>query len=368
MSRPRNLDDLKRLDLTISGDPSVYMKNVSVTVDIQRSDAQYLKPGDLQVYVDLSGITGEGEKNVQVKCETPYGKVVKIVPDTIKITVEKLKSQVVPVQFIPTGDLPAGYWRGPETLSVSKLELKGAVSDVSRVAKAIVQVSMDNRTDNFNSACSFVLLDENGGTVSPGSMEMTPPNCTVSFDVLPTKEVPVDTNLSYKGSPAKGYAVAGPPQITPATVRIAAPRDVLDTITSVTLGRVDIGDATVTAPYTVEVELPDGVHAATSGSVTVTVPIDLKMVTRTMSGLPITIAHDPGVKPDQAYAGSVTFTCPELFADSLDESLMLLAADATGKGAGTYTLLVTAAYGDADMRVTVKNAPAVEVKLVAASP
>lgn len=368
MSQPRKMEELHKQELTIQGDPSVYMKNVSLTIDIKRSDAQYLKAGDVQVWIDLSGITGEGEQYVSVNSYTPYGNVTKTVPDKIPITVEKLTSRIIPVSFQPTGELPAGYWMGPETVTPLFLEVKGAFSDVTRVRTAIVQVSLDKRTESFNSACSFVLVDEDGGTVLPGGMELNPPNCTVKFDVLPTKEAPVDTGFSCEGSPARGYEISGPPQVSPATVMIAAPQDVLDAIASVSPGRVDIGGATGPVTATVAVELPEGVHAAMPGSVSVTVPIDMKMVTRTLSGLPVRISHGPGVKPDKAYEGSVTITCPELYADGLDESLLLLTADATGRGAGTHTLAVTAAYGDPDKRVTVVSAQDVKVKLVAASP
>jgi hypothetical protein len=112
-----------------------------------------------------------------------------------------------------------------------------------------------------------------------------------------------------------------------------------------------------------------GTYAVAGSSVTVTVRIGLKMTTSTMSGLPIEFTGlAGGLKPDKAYYGSVTFSCPELSVPGLDGSKMHLKADATGLGAGTQTLSLTASYDDPEAGVVgiVPNPAQITVKIVSA--
>jgi len=370
MEQPHGFPQLKSTGLTVEGDLSGYLKNVSVSIELPRNEVQLLKQSDIRVWIDLSGITQEGKQNVKVTAESPRGTIKGITPETISVTVEKIAKRDVPVSFETTGELPAGYWAGIAQVTPSLLQISGAVSDVEKVDKAVVRVSLDNLTKDFSSAVDFILLDRNAGTVSAAGLESNPTNCIVSLPVFPTKAVPVDAGMSLNGSAAKGYEVLGV-SVSPGSIEIAGPAGMLAGISSLIPGRTEIDGAKGSFSKIQAVELPSGTYAVAGTSVTVTIRIGLKMTTSTMSDLPIEFTGlTSGLKPDKAYYGSVTFSCPELSVPGLDSSRMHLKADAAGLGAGAQALSVTASYDDPEAGVVdiVPNPAQITVKIVSAAP
>jgi YbbR domain-containing protein len=345
-----NMSQLESAGLTIKGG---YQRTVSVSVDLPRNEVQLLKPGDIHVTLNLTGIADAGKQTVRLQANSPRGSNAHANPDTIDVTVETLEKRTVPVVCEATGALPAGYWCPTPTASPQSLQISGALSDVEKIDRAVVQVPLGNLTKDFSSAEDFLLVDSTGATVSQTGLTLDPPNCIVSFAVLPMKTVPIDATNCLTGNPAQGYEVKGSPQLSASSIEIAAPADILSKIDSLPLGRVDVGGRTTDATELAPVELPQGVQAVSINSVTVTVKIGMVIVKRTVVGIPISFTGMAnGLKPDKNYTGSVTFTCPELSVPGLKLASFHLVADATGKGAGTQTLTVSASYDDASAGLT----------------
>ena len=344
---------LNSLDLTVKGDIAAYLKNVSVTIDLHRKEQQGFTKDNIRAWIDLSGISTEGKHDLKVNVQATRGTVKSWSPQTISVTVERLETIEVPVSIATTGVLPADYWMGEASVSPATLKISGAMSEVEKVRKAVVQIPLSGLKSDFSSSSDFSLLDADGLALPAAGLKMDPPNCLVSFPVLPTKLVLIDASNAFKGVPAKGYQVDGQPVLSADRIRIAAPAAVLESISSLPLNAVDISGAKNNTTSLATVQLPGGVYAVAGNSVTIVVKIAMKTVTQNMSGLPIEITGlADGMKADRAYAGSVTFTCPELYVSSLKASSMHLRADASGKGAGIQTLTVTASYDDPQAGVT----------------
>jgi YbbR domain-containing protein len=374
IGQPIGLTQLENKGLTIKSNIAALLEDARVDVALNRGDeARLWQSGGMHIWVsvDLSGITQEGPNSVKVNYSSSAGTIKAFSPDTISVTVEKIKKRAVPIVFSPTGALPDGYWMGDAAILTPQsqvVQISGAVSDVNKVVKAIVQVPLDGRTEDFKEACDFVLVDGDGATVPSSGLHPDPQNCIVEFSVLPTKEVRINTTNSVYGNPAKGYELSGLPIPSSSTMKIAAPADILSKIDSVQLGRVDIGSASGDVTALAAVQLPEGVHAVNGNTVSVVVKIVPKMVTRTIRDVPIEFKGlAAGLQPDGSYTGTLTYTCPELSVPDLKADFFHLVVDATDLGAGQHTLAVTASCDDADAGVTLLTpSPAeISVKLTA---
>lgn len=348
-AQPRTLHDInirinnetamKQANLTIKGDKSQYFQPVDVTLQVPRRELGLLKDSDVTLWVDLSTVTHDGTQKVKINATSTRGTVLHVDPDTVTLNIERLSTKMVPVSVDLTGTLPQNYWNSTPQLDKTSLVITGARTDIDQVERATVTVSLDNLTGSVSRPCDYTLLDANGAVVALGNMSLDPPNDIVNVQVYPTKTVPVRAEDRFYGSLPDGYertsVTVDPPQI-----QVAAPADVLASLSEVVVPRINLNNATSTFNLTqLTPELPKGAQFVGTGTVMVTVGVQMKMTTVTLPNLRVTVTGlDSGLTVDEKLTASVNVTCPELYSSRVRDTRVHLYVDANGLTAGTHAL------------------------------
>jgi YbbR domain-containing protein len=338
----RGENALKLNNLTLKGNKNDYLKPISLTVNVARSDIPILKEVDITAYIDVSNITRDGPQKVKIIPYSPKGTVLYVTPDTITVTVEKQSTKMVPVECDLTGTLPEGFWSSSPEVTPKTLEITGPLTDVQNVDRAKVQVSLDNLTSSLSTPRDYILLDKLGQPLSGAGLEFNSPNCIVNLQVLPKKSIKVVADNSLSGNLASGYEITDI-KIYPATVEVAGPADVLNTMDTINVPRIDIEDMLSNFNIYKALELPKGVRAIAESGVTVSVKIGMKMTTVTLGNLPVSVTGlGQGLKVSDKITSSALLTCPELYSKNVIASKVHLYVDASDLTAGKHTLSIRA--------------------------
>ncbi len=326
---------------------------VNVTVDIPRNQFKNLSRDSIRAIVSLAGITSEGRKSLKVSISTPFGTLKSQSVSTLAVDIERTDSKPVPVKWEKEGELPDGYWREDSpTLAPEFVNVTGARSLVALVKSARVVVDLTGLTEKLSASRKIELLDETDRVIDldRAGLSLDYTNCIIDLEVLPTKKVKVDVSKSLNGSVAKGYSIAGQPEVSTTEVVIAGPRSVLDTIESVSPEPIDVTGANSDISVSKPLILPEGVRAVGESTVTVLINIEENMTEVTLQDLPVHVLNlAPGLKVDsKQLRATVTVTCPELLAPKIKASMVRLTVDATGLDARTHTLAIHAEYNAED--------------------
>ena len=179
-------DELQSKNLTVQGNRSQLLPDVTVEVKAKITDYKNLDASSINATVSLRSISKPGTYQLRIYATAQNGNVVSVSPREVIIEVDDLAAKTVPINVDFVGTLPDSYWRGTPTLSSESLIVRGAAEDVAKVVKAKCPIMLTDRTTSYNESVSLILLDENGDTVDSGLFIDVLPSVVVKMDVLKT--------------------------------------------------------------------------------------------------------------------------------------------------------------------------------------
>ena len=201
-----NQSALKTYGLALLDNPTEELSNISVVVEVPQADYAYATADNVQVTLDLSGIRTAGTREVRLKASTSYGKVVRILPDTIPLTFEALDSRQIPINVQISGEIRDDMWYNINRSNPSSVTISGAASVVQNIAKAYVYVDVTGAEQSFEVPERYVLLDRDGNEISQSMLDRSSTSVSASVDVYPTKEM---SHLHRRGQCGHGPAGGG---------------------------------------------------------------------------------------------------------------------------------------------------------------
>lgn len=199
--------------------------------------------------------------------------------DSVKLNIEEKTFKTLQIRTDTTGTVKEGYILGESTLDQNLIEISGPESIISQVKRAAVTVNVSGFTNRIDSDSEIRLYDEDDRIVSSASIDKSISKVRVTVEILETKTVPINWNVS--GTPARGYQVAGELDATRNNVLIAGRSKTIANIDSIDIPetKLDITGATENVEELINLKdyLPDGVILAEEGFqgvVRVTVPVE----------------------------------------------------------------------------------------------
>jgi YbbR domain-containing protein len=196
----------------------------------------------------------------------------------VTVSIEDAKSKQFIVTPTTEGVVADGYALGDVTISGSNvLKVSGPTTVVSRISKAIAAINIDGMSQNLSDNVVPVLYDEDGNEVDTTKLTLSRTTVTVSAMILGTKKVSI--NLTAKGTPADGYALAGI-SLSASSVWIKGATATINPITAIEIPSdvLDISGASVSLETTINITdyLPSGVALLDSGDATISVYVDIE--------------------------------------------------------------------------------------------
>ena len=232
----RNLTALENSNLILMNTDKDHM-TVNIKVKGYGEQLNNISKGDFSAYIDVLGY-GEGITNAKVEVVGPTGvEIVSSYPSQVACNIESVISKVMDVLVQYEGSQEKDYYRSAPTLNPSSVKVTGPRSVVDSANRAIATINIDGVTDSLTKTVPVRIYD---GTDTEIFMSVPTDNVEVTVPVYPTKYVNLVPLIT--GEPEVGYELVNT-TINPGKVKIAARKDILDSIKELNVAELDITGA-----------------------------------------------------------------------------------------------------------------------------
>lgn len=289
VNNPDKVTEIANIPITFTGEDALFRnKTLMMTSDRNRtvtlsfrgsmSDLFRLTSESVKVVVDLSALTTAGEFAVNYTVVYPLGlqngQVTEAtMGNTIPVTVDLLETKPVIPKL--TGDITAseGYLRGQVKLEPSVLNITGPSKLLETVSYAEIELPpMDPISTTFTGTLPFKLYDKDGRKISTELITADISAVDVTVPIMKYKQVAV--KLVFKD----GGGLTEEENITcnyePKMITVAGDAEVLDKMSFVQLGTIELEDLLEPTTEEYPIVLPGGVELK-SGETAVKVEIDI---------------------------------------------------------------------------------------------
>ena len=329
--------------LALLEDPADELTDLSVMIEVSQAEFSSVTKDNVMVTLDLSNARREGIQEVPLKAVTSYGRVVKVMPSKVELSLEALDSRVIPVNVQIIGKPEKDRWYKVNRSNPSSLTIKGPASVVQRIASAYVYIDVTGARSGFTAAEQFVLLDSDGDVIPQDMLERSASSISVSVDVYPTKEIPLDTAVDsvITGQPKEGYEVVGI-AMQPAALTVAAEQELLDSIDMLHIDPISVEGLSQSFSARADVATLSSFKSISADEVYVTVTIAEETVGAWVEDVKVSyINKGDGLKFSTEDARvRVYVSGPRSAVEELRQMGFVATLDLAGLGAGEYSMAV----------------------------
>ena len=330
--------------LALLEDPGDQLDDVTVMIEVSQADFANVTNNNVQVTLDLSNARRTGDQNLTLKATTSYGRIVKIIPSTVAVSVEEVDSRVIPVNVKMTGSPAKDCWYKVNRSNPTVLTIKGPASVVQSIASAYVYCDVTGARSSFTAAEQYVLVDSEGNEIPQEMLERSSSSISVSVDVYPTKEIPIDSALErvISGQPADGYVVQSV-TIQPDTLTVAAEQELLDNINALLIEPVSVEGANQSFSARADVSTLSSFKSISADEVYVNVTIAEETVGAWIEDVKVSYANKGEGLILTAPVSSVRVyvTGPRSAIEELKQTGFAATVDLSGLEAGSHSLVMT---------------------------
>ncbi len=236
---------------------------VDVVIEGDRAQVGRIRPADLQVVPDLSGITKPGTyPSVRLTCKSRYVRgftIQGIHPETISLKVDRYVTKTFSVTPSVQGlKIPEeGYLGAGTTVSPEKIEVYGPESVISQIDKCVAAVQFTEPLTSTKTVRSqLYFYDSEGNEVSKDLLSLDQESADITVQVFEQKELPV--RFDYLNVPDGFPLDELEYELTQDTILVAGPASVLNQQQEISLGYVDLKEVTAGFVQVFDVTLPSG--------------------------------------------------------------------------------------------------------------
>jgi YbbR domain-containing protein len=318
--------------------------NALIRLKGPRSVINRISAADVSARLDLDEVKSPGTYTVPVVVSAPDGVWERnAFPSQVAIEVQAQAVKQFRLEPEVQGNVGASQRVGPITPDPSDVTVRGPDSVVAGVARVVLPVDIDDRTDDFVGTFSPVAEDANGQPVTEVDISPNAITTTVKIEAA-GKSVAVFAQVV--GAPAQGLDVLDS-TVNPSTVLVDGPQDLLDKLpVAVQTQPIDITGATESVSRSVGLEgLPEGVQVVqpSDGQVEVFVQIGRRGVRQELPGLRVATTNlgsglEAKVSPNDV---TVVVVAAADILSRLTADDVTVQVDLSGLGPGVYTLKPT---------------------------
>ncbi|MHB8717282.1 MAG: CdaR family protein [Candidatus Dormibacteria bacterium] len=249
--------------------------DIVIQVSGTREHLNAFDPSDIVVGVNYRAIKQVGTQQIPISVvNNDRDVILDNPPSSVTATVDRLGSRDVPVTVVVNTPPPQGYVVTNTSTTPSTVTLVGPQQQLAGL-QARVSVDLGNQKTDYSADQKVSVYDPSG--VQLGSFAILvggQPQTTVQVAITVTAVITSRASAvvpPYSGTPAAGHEVVGI-SVTPATVVLTGPQDLLNTLDSVPTQVINLAGIDGNRTYVVRVTPPSGV-SVTPDTVTVTVTV-----------------------------------------------------------------------------------------------
>ena len=315
------------VDLRLYGARTNLNKLTSSNITIKVNLARIYDVGQVEVDYDIS-YPGDVPSNAFTELNKN--------PSNIKLVVEQRISKEVPVEISYRGSVSDEYLCNLDNARLDRemVTVTGPASAVDRIAKAVIEVDLENRTSSVVDYFQYTLCDSAGEPVDAAMVVADATEIRLELTIQRLKELAVTYTL-VEGGGADEDDVA----ITLDTpvIRVSGSDALLEQLTEINLGTINLASIKEDSTLAYSISLPDGVMNL-SGVDEVNVDVKFRgLDTREFTVENIRVIGVPAGMSYELVTKRLTVTMrgPSALIARMTAQDLLVTADLSGKQSGT---------------------------------
>ena len=318
---------------------------VNMKISGNRSDLNKLNSSNIIVKVDMSKIYDPGETQLLYNYSFPGDVSASAVtvenkfPGTITVTTDVKLTKRVPVRLVYSGSAPEGFISDTENavMDHNYVTVTGPGSVVNLIDHARINVDLTDQSETISENFVYTLCDVDSQPVDAEQIVTDVGEIYLNLTIQRFKEVSLKLNVTYGGGTDEDNTFI---TMTPQTIRISGSEKILQTITELVVGSVDLSTLDADASMKFPIALPDGVTNL-SGVTEVVAFINfenLSIKKFNVSNIRVTNVPE-GMEYDlMSQVLEVALRGNPALISSLDPEDISIVVDLAGKEAGTFTV------------------------------
>jgi len=345
---------------------------VTLKLSGNRSDLNKVNSSNITVVVDLSKVYEAGTAHLRYTIsypgDVPTGALNEEsrYPSTIAIEVERKIRKEVPVNIRYVGELSEDFIVDKENkiLDYNTVTISGPESVISQITQAIIDVDLTGKNVSFSNNYRYSLCNEQGDPVDAQKVDTNVAQVNLTLYIERVKELPLVLTVVNGGGATEETSDI---KIDPKTVKVSGSDLVMENLTELNLGTIELGELLEVTEMSFAILLPDGVKFmdpdVETANVTIKFPnlgsreltvtnenfqaqnvpegMEVEFLTKTLK---VTIRGDKkliaNVKPEDVIV-IVDFTDAQLGSYTVKPNIVLSGAYSSLGAIGNYSVLVT---------------------------
>jgi YbbR domain-containing protein len=303
---------------------------------------------------------------IQVQVSERPVRIVSATPLTVSLALEPLATRTLAIDLTLAGQPAIGYQAGDPILDPLRVVIAGAESEIGKVARARVSVSLDGIREGIDQSIPVEIIDENGQALE--GISVSPKEVQVS---LPVSQQGGYRDLAVKvvvrGQVASGYRLANISVFPPVVTVYSSDPTVVSTLPGVVETQpIDLQNASDDITTRLDLNLPVGVSVVGEQTVLVQASISPIESSLTLSNEIVQVVGLPTGLTAQVLPATVDVIVsgPLPLLDTLTRQDIRVTVDLTGLTAGTHQLVPKVEILIADVQVESILPGTIEVTLV----
>ena len=318
---------------------------VNMKISGNRSDLNKLNSSNIIVKVDMSKIYDPGESHLLYTYSFPGDVSSSAVtvenkfPSTITVTTDTKLTKRVPVKMVYTGSAPEGFITDTENavLDYNFVNVTGPGAVVDLIDHARIDVDLSAYSATISESFVYTLCDADSQPVDAEQIVTDVGEIYLNLTIQRFQVATLKLNVTYGGGADENNTFI---TLTPATIRVSGSEKVLENLTELIVGSVDLSTLDEDTMLTFPITLPDGVTNL-SGVASVTASINFEnLTTKKFTVNNIRVINVPeGMAYDlMNEALEVTLRGNPVLMGSLNPEDISVVVDLSDKEAGTFTV------------------------------
>lgn len=328
---------------------SVGNTTVDLTLSGNRSDLIQLNSSNITIKANLNTIYDTGE-NLRLDYSISYpGNFANNAfveesksPSYITVTVERRSNKDIPVRVVYSGTVAEGYTalKDEQSLDYETIRISGPESVTSQITQAVIEVSLDGRTESVVDSYRYTLCNEEGEPVDATLITVSVEEIDLTVPVRMVKTIPLKVNVVDGGGATKDTTTI---KIEPEEIKVYGTAAALEGFDELILGTIKLGEYEKATELSFDIVLPDGVTNMTGlkqAKVTVRFP---SLSTKVLTIEDIQLLNIPeGMKAElTTQMLEITLRGPSEQIRSITPENVTVTVDLSGAAPGTVTRKAT---------------------------
>ena len=322
---------------------------VDLTLTGNRSDLNQLTRDNITIKANLNNIYDPG-KNIQLGYTISYPGTVpnnafveeSKIPNNITVTVEKRAYRDVDVVVVYSGTVAENFTaiEDEQTLNYETVRISGPASVVEQITQAVIEVSLEDRTESIVESYRYTLCNEAGEPVNSELITVSVEEVELTLPIRMVKTIPLVVEVVAGGGATENTTSI---EINPKEIQVCGSAAALEDLNEIVLGTINLAGLDKATELTFDINLPDSVTNMTGlkqATVQVEFP-DLSTKTITIGNIQI-INVPEGLEAElTTQVLEIVFRGPKAEIEGLTAEDITVTVDFTGAEIGTVNKKVT---------------------------